>query len=250
MNVYFLDRDPIKAAEYHVDRHVIKMIEELGQLLSTAHRVLDGGWYKQVMNPTTYRNLCTLGWSGRVDHVARLLPGESIAFSEATGWTVVNRKAMLLDHDGHPWAIWARESIQNYTWLADLFKALCAEKFYRNPKSHDDTMTFYGAFLSNPPNNLKSSRFIEPPLTMPAFYKVDDPVESYRRFYVGDKYQFAKWTNRSIPKWFLTEIPAAWAADPDSRVKFLSDPKLAKKTEITLKHVKKYLPDVYNRLVI
>ena len=42
MNIFYLDEDVQKCAEYHVDRHVVKMILEYAQLLSTAHRVLDG----------------------------------------------------------------------------------------------------------------------------------------------------------------------------------------------------------------
>lgn len=41
MNIFFLDRDPILAAQYQVDRHVVKMCLETAQLLSTAHVVLD-----------------------------------------------------------------------------------------------------------------------------------------------------------------------------------------------------------------
>ena len=42
MNIFYLDRDPKIAAEMHCDKHVIKMIVESAQMLSTAHRVLDG----------------------------------------------------------------------------------------------------------------------------------------------------------------------------------------------------------------
>ena len=42
MNIFYLDRDEQKAAQYHCDKHVVKMILESAQLLSTAHRVLDG----------------------------------------------------------------------------------------------------------------------------------------------------------------------------------------------------------------
>ena len=41
MNIFFLDKDPIIAAQYHCDKHCVKMILEYAQLLSTAHRVLD-----------------------------------------------------------------------------------------------------------------------------------------------------------------------------------------------------------------
>ena len=42
MNIFYLDPRPDTAAEMHCDKHVVKMIIEYGQLLSTAHRVLDG----------------------------------------------------------------------------------------------------------------------------------------------------------------------------------------------------------------
>lgn len=40
MNIFRLDNDPRRAAEYQCDAHVVKMIIETGQLLSTAHHVL------------------------------------------------------------------------------------------------------------------------------------------------------------------------------------------------------------------
>ena len=42
MNIFYLDFQTDKCAEYHCDKHVTKMIVEYAQLLSTAHRVLDG----------------------------------------------------------------------------------------------------------------------------------------------------------------------------------------------------------------
>ena len=37
MNIFYLDKNPKLCAQYHVDRHVVKMILETAQLLSTAH---------------------------------------------------------------------------------------------------------------------------------------------------------------------------------------------------------------------
>ena len=42
MNIFFLDKRPDDAAEMHCDKHCVKMILEYSQMLSTAHRVLDG----------------------------------------------------------------------------------------------------------------------------------------------------------------------------------------------------------------
>lgn len=37
MNLFYLDRDPVEAARLQCDKHVVKMILETAQLLSTAH---------------------------------------------------------------------------------------------------------------------------------------------------------------------------------------------------------------------
>ena len=42
MNIFYLDKDPVKAAKYSCDKHVVKMILESAQMLCTAHRVQDG----------------------------------------------------------------------------------------------------------------------------------------------------------------------------------------------------------------
>jgi hypothetical protein len=42
MNIFYLDHDPIISAKAMTNKHVVKMIVESGQLLSTAHHILDG----------------------------------------------------------------------------------------------------------------------------------------------------------------------------------------------------------------
>ncbi len=42
MNIFYLDSDPRICAQMHNDKHCVKMILEYAQLLSTAHRVIDG----------------------------------------------------------------------------------------------------------------------------------------------------------------------------------------------------------------
>ena len=266
MNIFFLDKNPDDVAEYHVDRHVIKMIQETAQILSTAHRVLDGSPTKQVLLPSVYRNLCTLGWTGRVDCAYRLLPGESLSFvpgntiEDVQGWTVMNKQAMLATHAQHPSSLWARENRSNYYWLHALFVALCAEKDVRYKNGPNETRDRFGKFLSHPPKNLQNGDFTEPPPCMPAGYKVKkadgsfDSVASYRQYYIGEKYKFARWTTRTIPLWYLQGMSTAWNIEigetADDRARYLTDEQNAKKTDITLKHVKKYLPDVYNRVVL
>ena len=45
MNLFILDKDPIKAAQLQCDKHVVKMIVESAQMLSTVHRYMDGHEY-------------------------------------------------------------------------------------------------------------------------------------------------------------------------------------------------------------
>ena len=52
MNIFILDKNPLRAARYHCDKHVSKMILESAQMLST---VLDGPY-----KPTHKNHPCTL----------------------------------------------------------------------------------------------------------------------------------------------------------------------------------------------
>jgi hypothetical protein len=60
MNIFYLDRDPIEAARLQCDRHVVKMILETAQLLSTAHNELDGG---QIAYKSTHKNHPSAVWA-------------------------------------------------------------------------------------------------------------------------------------------------------------------------------------------
>ena len=55
MNIFYLDRDTKVAAEMHCDKHVVKMILESAQMMSTAHRVLDGDTYADKTSYTKSR---------------------------------------------------------------------------------------------------------------------------------------------------------------------------------------------------
>ena len=58
MNIFYLDEKPLTAARMHCDKHVVKMIIESAQMLSTAHRTLDGNDYADRMNlyKATHKN--------------------------------------------------------------------------------------------------------------------------------------------------------------------------------------------------
>ena len=48
MNIFILDNDPVIAAQMQCDKHVVKMIVESAQMLSTAHRMIDGVMEKRL----------------------------------------------------------------------------------------------------------------------------------------------------------------------------------------------------------
>ena len=43
MNIFYLDSDPVKAAQVQYNKHVVKMILESAQMLCTAHHHYDNG---------------------------------------------------------------------------------------------------------------------------------------------------------------------------------------------------------------
>ena len=45
MNIFYLDKNPVVAAQMSCDKHVVKMILESAQMLCSAKRVLDGTEY-------------------------------------------------------------------------------------------------------------------------------------------------------------------------------------------------------------
>ena len=118
MNIFVLDEDPTIAAQSQCDKHVVKMIVESAQMLSTAHRMLDG---KLIMKPSKsgkrmvkYYDL----YEGADDLEAELLYYKAV-------------------HHGHPCTVWTMESSENYKWHWEHFYALCKEYTYRYGKTHE-----------------------------------------------------------------------------------------------------------------
>ena len=57
MNIFVLSRKPKLCAAYHCDKHVVKMIIEYTQMLSTTHFYLTG---KSPLKPTHKNHPCTV----------------------------------------------------------------------------------------------------------------------------------------------------------------------------------------------
>ena len=63
MNVFYLDHDPKTCATYHNDKHCVKMILEYAQLMSTAHRILDGEDVNPLIYKATHKNHPSAIWA-------------------------------------------------------------------------------------------------------------------------------------------------------------------------------------------
>lgn len=177
MNIFALSPDPVESAEMMCDKHIVKMVIETAQLLSTAHRMLDG---KEYIDRTA---------NGR--RIKRWLhPNSNI---EATLYKA--------SHINHPSAIWTRMSDKNYNWLYSHFKALCQEYTYRYGKIHLTEVKLLD-ILENTPENITLGNLTTLPQAMPDKYKSEHYVDAYRRYYIGDKNGFAKWTKRPTPNWW------------------------------------------------
>lgn len=177
MNIFYLDNDTEKCAEYHVDKHVVKMILEYCQLLSTAHRLSDG-----LVEPGMSK-------SGRNIKRYRLMDNRDNVLYQAT-------------HVNHPSAVWARASKENYLWLADLLVKLSKEYTRRYGRMHKCESDGLIKALQTPPNNIRSRGFTQPTPAMPDEYKSDDSIMSYRTYYVKDKNGMASWKTRDVPTWY------------------------------------------------
>lgn len=177
MNIFYIDPDPTKCAEQMVDKHVVKMILETAQLLSTAHRMIDGVEY--VGSTKTGRKVKR--W--KLDD-----PRKDDIIYQAT-------------HVNHPSAVWCRQSNNNYNWLYCHFEALLKEYTYRYGKQHK--CTELAPYLRNPPKAINVGPFTPVTPAMPDEYKADNSVDSYRNYYRIAKERMHKWTNRLPPEWLL-----------------------------------------------
>ena len=65
MNIFYLHINPSTCASMHCDKHVVKMILESAQMLSTAHRITDGNDYadEQGLYKTAHKNHPSTLWA-------------------------------------------------------------------------------------------------------------------------------------------------------------------------------------------
>ena len=176
MNIFYLDENPNSAAQYHGDKHVVRMVLETAQILSTAHHVLDGN-------------------------------------DNRSSQQALDRGLYRPSHFNHPTVQWVRELSDHYTWTWKFFVSLCDEFEFRTEGQAAQIIPTNRATeattkqILQRPTILKQNLSV-PPLVMPEEFHRDDAVESYRDYY------FYKWQKgivsyewgRRMPDWLKERI--------------------------------------------
>ena len=102
----------------------------------------------------------------------------------------------------HPCTIWARKTSTNFKWLIDLGIALCREYEHRYKRVHKSFAVIKHVMASPAAILLPEGELTKFAEAMPDHYKhPSDPIQSYRNYYIGEKVQQSKWTNREVPSW-------------------------------------------------
>lgn len=179
MNIFVLDEDPFLAAQYMCNKHVVKMIVESCQLMSTAHHVCDGQLItRTAKNGRTFKT-----------------------YEKDSQKTELLRCTMI----NHPCTIWTRSSNLAYHWLWYHTYELLQQYNDRYNKIHKYSKLVKGCLAKTPSNIPVCKR---PPFAqaMPDSYKDNDAIKAYRNYYIFEKSRFAKWPDGKTPKWYLDGI--------------------------------------------
>jgi hypothetical protein len=167
MNLFILSLIQKEIAQFMMDKHLHKILLEAVQMLCSAKRILD--------------------------------PDDEI-----------NDKLYKLAHKNHPVTIWCRTSRENFIWVLDLVEELHIEWRFRygHPKTKFHKSYLVSLILRE--NIPREARFDTEGLTpfalaMPVQYKTDDPVLSYRNYYMSEeKQKIASWKKkREKPEWYI-----------------------------------------------
>lgn len=165
MNIFFLHRDPKTCATFYFNRHCVKIILEIAQMLYACHWVL------------------------QTDDI----------------WKDKHQTQLQLDpyrktHVNHPTSKWIRHKIENYRYACQLGLELCYEYTRRYGKVHKTQTRLEWLWLhlpsfQNGKESIQGYLATENlpvgcspiPLAMPEQYHTDNVIEAYRAYYINEK---------------------------------------------------------------
>ena len=189
MNIFFLSMSIKRCVRYYFDKHVIKMILEYTQLLSTCYFILNQDLAKQYLN-------------------------DNLIYKPT--------------HINHRCNIWIRQHYNNYMFVCELALALCDEWRYRynHCKIHacESKLKF---LLTHPPSHINNNIIIKTkynpkclsiplPQAMPNEYKTKNKnvyhtVQAYRQYYKSpQKQHIVSWTKKHQNDKINLDKPIWW----------------------------------------
>jgi len=227
MNIFYLATSPDECARYHCDKHVVKMILETAQMLSTAHA-------------TEFKKTQELTTDGKF----------SYKYAYVVDKTVAEEKQIYKGvYPNHPSTIWVRDNLCNYLWAYELLENLCKEYTFRYNKTHKTESSGVLERLKEPPKLsvngyahcgvlTSMEHHFPPPLCMPDYCKPpflrdedsdyymsgkfsykdrelwevqyglnsggkNTTMKAYRKYYLAEKADIARWKKRKKPDWFV-----------------------------------------------
>lgn len=163
MNIFVLDREPKKSALYHCNKHVVKMVLETAQLLSTAIRIVTQGKDNEKLYKLTHFNHpCSLWVRNKPENFYWTVDlGMCLASEFTFRFNKIHKSKIVIE--------------------------TCYE------------MAIQHGYLKNT-ENLPEPEFI---YCGPDKYRENDVINSYRSYYQHEKVDFAKYTNRDFPEWLV-----------------------------------------------
>lgn len=194
MNIFYLDDDLETSVKYHVDKHITKMPLEAAQLVCT----------------TSWIDLCF----GKID-LARKLNKEELAEladfvapyrNRNKGIPPANRNSPVAywpSYINHPCAIWLRTSFENWCYTVSYAFELDYERHLRfGSVEHSSVSIIKKVHVPRHLTSRGQTRIVEAVGDCPIY---DDPVDTYRHYYIHYKNHLAEWSLRPKPTWYNEE---------------------------------------------
>lgn len=190
MNIFFLHVDPSVNAAYYCDKHVVKIILEIAQLLWTAwgSDVTDALPANVQRYRPTHKNHPMAIWVRKCacNYMYAALVGLALCAEYTRRYKKVHKCQPTLK-----WLLWH----------------VPARWHLEEPYSATTTL----AEKDNPVG-------VTPvPMCMPQEYRCASLITAYRRYYCHDKATIATWKFTSVPDWYNPAVKTAVTVEPDAK---------------------------------
>lgn len=192
MNIFILDEDFTKNAQYHVNSHVVKMPSEAAQMLATVYRLMHGEFVEEayVLNHDgKLKVLKNCYYIDKFDEV-KIIKGKFV---------LIKWKIPLISHIHHPCTKWANTSKSNWLWLRNYALALNKEWQYRY--NHTQNHLSINKIIQMTVPDIEDNGLTPFAQAMDDQYQDTNPVIAYRQYYKETKQHLIAYKKRSIPNW-------------------------------------------------